>query len=139
VQEGLEDCLTHMLADFGLAAPFEDLPADVRTLARMALRQLCRRLPRGHGPRIGSDCQIQVLNSLFFRNKGAYVVGRLINHGEVHPFSLAILHRPSGHLYIDALLHTTDDLSTLFSFTRAYFLVDMEAPSAYVDFLSSLL
>ncbi|MCF3793176.1 isocitrate dehydrogenase kinase/phosphatase AceK regulatory subunit, partial [Salmonella enterica] len=38
----------------------------------------------------------------------------------------------------DALLHTSDDLSTLFSFTRAYFLVDMEASAAYVDFLSSL-
>lgn len=138
-EEGLEASLTSMLADFGLAAPFADLPRDVRTLARMAVRQLCRRLPRGYGSRIGSDCQIQVLNSLFFRNKGAYVVGRLINQGEVLPFSIAILHRPSGHLYIDALLHTTDDLSTLFSFTRAYFLVDMEAPSAYVDFLSSLL
>src|SRR5690606_39815906 len=44
---------------FGLAAPFADLPRDVRTLARMAVRQLCRRLPRGYGSRIGSDCQIQ--------------------------------------------------------------------------------
>jgi isocitrate dehydrogenase kinase/phosphatase len=30
-------------------------------------------------------------------------------------------------------------LATLFSFTRAYFLVDMEAPSAYVEFIRSIL
>src|SRR3546814_9690005 len=47
--EGLENSLIKMVADFGLAAPFADLPADARTLARMALRQLRRLLPRGAG------------------------------------------------------------------------------------------
>src|SRR3546814_20720315 len=37
------------------------------------------------------------------------------------------------------MLRGADDLSTLFSFTRAYFLVDMETPAAVVSFLSSLL
>ncbi|WP_237173849.1 bifunctional isocitrate dehydrogenase kinase/phosphatase [Paracandidimonas lactea] len=137
-REGLQASLIRMLADFGLAAPFADLPADARALARMAVRQLRERLPRGGSPRLGDDCQIQVLNSLFFRNKGAYVVGRLINQGAIHPFAIALLHTPSGHVYVDALLHTADDLSTLFSFTRAYFLVDMETPAEYVSFLNSL-
>src|SRR3546814_7559197 len=34
---------------------------------------------------------------------------------------------------------SSDLLSTLFSFTRAYFLVDMETPAAYVHFLTTLL
>src|SRR3546814_20400734 len=34
---------------------------------------------------------------------------------------------------------SSDLLSTLFSFTRAYFLVDMETPVAYVHFLNTLL
>lgn len=138
-QEGLEESLLKLLADFGLAAPFADLPADTRALARMALRQLRADLPRGAGPRIAPDCQIHVLNSLFFRNKGAYAVGRLVNQGTVHPFAIALLHTPSGHVRVDALLHSSDDLSTLFSFTRAYFLVDMETPAAYVHFLNTLL
>src|SRR3546814_9461218 len=75
--EGLENSLIKMVADFGLAAPFADLPADARTLARMALRQLRRLLPRGAGQRIAPDCPIHELNSLFFRNKGASIVGRL--------------------------------------------------------------
>lgn len=141
VTQGLEPALLQMLADFGLAAPYADLPADVHRLARMAVRQLRLSTQRSKGfdRRIGADCQIHVLNSLFYRNKGAYVVGRLINQGTTHPFSIALLRDASGHVRVDALLHDHDDLGALFSFTRAYFLVDMEAPSAYVSFLSSLL
>jgi isocitrate dehydrogenase kinase/phosphatase len=137
--EGLEKSLVNMVADFGLAAPFADLPADARQVARMAVRQLRQTIPRGSGQRLAPDCQIHVLNSLFFRNKGAYIVGRLVNHAAIFPFAIALLQTPAGHVTLDALLHSSDDLSTLFSFTRAYFLVDMEAPSSYVDFLNTLL
>jgi len=139
ISEGLEASVLRMVADFGLASPFADLPADARKLARMAIRQLRSVIPRETGQRLSPDCQIHVLNSLFFRNKGAYVVGRLINQSAVFPFAIALLHNPAGNIVVDALLHTSDDLSTLFSFTRAYFLVDMEAPSAYVHFLNTLL
>jgi len=137
--EGVQQSLIRMMADFGLAAPFADLPRDIRALTRKAIAQLRAQLPREGGSRIAPDCQIHVLNSLFFRNKGAYVVGRLVNQGAIHPFAIALLRRPSGHVELDALLYTVDDLSTLFSFTRAYFLVDMETPSAYVHFLNTLL
>ncbi|HLS17294.1 MAG TPA: bifunctional isocitrate dehydrogenase kinase/phosphatase [Paenalcaligenes sp.] len=136
---GLLPALHRMVADFGLAAPFVDLPADIRLLARRAVHKLRQRLPYEPGRRIGPDCQIQVLNSLFFRNKGAYIVGRFINYGTIYPFAIALTHTQSGHIEIDALLDDKDDLSTLFSFTRAYFLVDMEIPAAYVGFLKSLL
>lgn len=139
LEQGLLSSLTEMISDFGLASPFSDLPADVRLLARRAVRTLRERLPIDPGLRIGPDCQIQVLNTLFFRNKGAYIVGRFINHTSIHPFAIALVHTPSNHIEIDALLDNADDLSTLFSFTRAYFMVDMEVPSAYVHFLQSLL
>ncbi len=137
--EGPHKTLIKMIADFGLAAPFNDLPADARKALRLAIHQLRRLISKDSGRRIAPDCQVHVLNSLFFRNKGAYVVGRLINQGSIYPFAIALLHTPSGHIRLDALLHTSDDLSTLFSFTRAYFLVDMEAPAAYVHFLNTLL
>ncbi|MGP1613960.1 MAG: isocitrate dehydrogenase kinase/phosphatase AceK regulatory subunit, partial [Pollutimonas bauzanensis] len=93
------------------------------------IHQLRLAIPGGAGLRLAPDCQIHVLNSLFFRNKGAYAVGRLVNQGTIYPFAIALLRTPSGHIQLDALLHTADDLSTLFSFTRAYFLVDMETPA----------
>lgn len=139
LEQGLKNTLTQMISDFGLASPFADLPADIHMLAKRAVHTLRQRLPADPGLRLGPDCQIQVLNTLFFRNKGAYIVGRLINHTTIHPFAIALAHLPSQHIEIDALLDNEDDISTLFSFTRAYFMVDMEVPSAYVHFLRSLL
>jgi isocitrate dehydrogenase kinase/phosphatase len=86
-----------------------------------------------------------VLASLFYRNKGAYLVGKIINGFNETPFALPILHRETpqggstGLLYIDAALFGEDDLLMLFSFARAYFMVDMEVPSAYVQFLRSMM
>jgi isocitrate dehydrogenase kinase/phosphatase len=89
--------------------------------------------------KLRANFQIQVLSSLFFRNKGAYVVGKLINGFNEVPFALPVLHNRSGNLFIDTCLFGEDDLQALFSFARAYFMVDMEIPSAYVQFLRSLM
>ena len=78
---------------------------------------------------------MQVLSSLFFRNKAAYIVGKIINSFRETPFALPLLFNDEGKLYIDTVLQGEDDLLSLFSFARAYFLVDMEIPSAYVHFL----
>src|SRR4030095_10432607 len=48
-------------------------------------------------------------------------------------------HNKAGHFYVDAVLFGEDDLQMLFSFARAYFMVNMEVPSAYVQFLRSLM
>jgi isocitrate dehydrogenase kinase/phosphatase len=80
-----------------------------------------------------------VLNSLFFRNKGAYIIGRLVNDGHEYPFALPILQNERGEIYLDALLTGEDRLLVLFSFARAYFFVDMEVPAGYVSFLRWLM
>ena len=77
--------------------------------------------------------------ALFYRNKGAYVVGKIINGFIELPFALPILHDSAGKFYIDAALFGEEDLQMLFSFARAYFMVDMEVPSAFVQFLRSLM
>ena len=138
-RDGLRKTLIRLVADFGLATPFEDLPRDARLVARLAIRHLNRLIPRASGNRVAPDCQINVLGTLFFRNKGAYIVGRLVNLGSVFPFAIPLVRTPAGQVRLDALLRDEDDLSTLFSFTRAYFLVDMEVPAATVQFLGTLL
>ena len=45
----------------------------------------------------------------------------------------------SGGLYVDGLLTGEDDISNIFSFSRAYFMVDTEVPAAVVDFLRPLM
>ncbi|HZT55179.1 MAG TPA: bifunctional isocitrate dehydrogenase kinase/phosphatase, partial [Burkholderiaceae bacterium] len=143
--------------DFALASPFEDLGRDIDDVLAAVDAQLGEY-------RMRANFQIQVLSSLFYRNKGAYLVGKIINGFNETPFALPILHserpapgrpkaaeRPSGAdaagvlglhdtgLVIDTVLFGEDELLRLFSFARAYFMVAMAVPSAYVQFLRSMM
>ncbi|WP_028115838.1 bifunctional isocitrate dehydrogenase kinase/phosphatase [Ferrimonas senticii] len=82
--------------------------------------------------------RIELLNSVFYRNKGAYLVGRLIGPRGFTSLLLPIRHSDNG-LYIDALLHGSDDLSVVFSFTRAYFMVNTDHPGMLVSYLKQLM
>ena len=129
----LEENIVRAIENFRLLTPFEDLPRD----AGYVLQAFSARLK---DVRIRVNFQIQVLSNLFFRNKGAYIIGKIINGFNEVPFALPVLHtKQGGKLVIDAALFGEDDLLMLFSFARAYFLVDMEIPSAYVQFLRSLM
>ncbi|HJV01805.1 MAG TPA: bifunctional isocitrate dehydrogenase kinase/phosphatase, partial [Burkholderiaceae bacterium] len=83
--------------------------------------------------------QIQVLSSLFYRNKGAYIVGKGINGNRIYPFVVPILYNRKRELVLDTVIFDPTLITVLFSFTRAYFMVDMEVPSAYVHFLRTLM
>lgn len=133
LQDGLRKTLRAIAGSFDLKNPWEDGTRDLRNIVR-ALR---KHFPRP--ARARPDLQIQVLDSLFFRNKGAYVVGRLINAHRELPFAVPILQNERGELYLDALLVGEDQMLVLFSFARAYFFVDMEVPAAYVSFLRWLM
>ena len=128
----LSQMLCGIVLDYGLRLPFEDLPRDVGRVMRAMGDLLQPERPR-------PNYQIQVLSNLFYRNKGAYMVGKIINGFSELPFALPMLHGAPGKLAIDAVLFGEDDLQMLFSFARAYFMVDMEIPSAYVQFLRSLM
>lgn len=82
--------------------------------------------------------RVEVVGQLFYRAKGAYLVGRMFHGVEETPFALAVRHRRTG-LRLGAVLVGEDDMSILFSYTRAAFLVSVEVPSQLVDFLSELL
>lgn len=130
---GLRRALLEMIADFGLKNRFEHLRRDVLRLAR-ALRA---HFPDTWQPT--ASFQVQALGSLCYRNKAAYIVGRVIDGGREYPFVAPILQNSRGELYIDTLLLSPEHIAILFSFTRAYFMVNMEVPSAYVTFLRSLM
>ena len=132
-RDGLRETLLRIVDNFQLQRPFEDLGRDIDAVLA-ALRQQV-----GDGVRLRANFQIQVLSSMFFRNKGGYIIGKIVNGFGETPFALAVLHTPAGQLSIDAALFAEDDLLMLFSFARAYFMVDMEIPSAYVQFLRSLM
>ena len=131
-QATLRETLLRMVDNFQLQREFEDLGRDVDHVLTAMVARL-------GNFRLRANFQVQVLSSLFYRNKGAYLVGKVINGFNELPFALPILHTPRGQLVIDAALFGEDDLQILFSFARAYFMVAMEVPSAYVQFLRSMM
>ena len=128
----MQSTLVRLVQDFGLRVPFVDLERDAAFVAQAMARH------QGDA-KLRANFQLQALSGLFFRNKGCYIVGKLINGFAEVPFALPILHDKAGGLVIDAALFGEDDLLILFSFARAYFMVDMEIPSAYVQFLRSMM
>ena len=131
--DGLRATLRKIATSFDLKNAWENPRRDLRNIVH-ALRQHFPRPTRAH-----PDLQIQVLRSLFFRNKGAYVIGRIINGHQELPFAVPLLQNERGELYADTLLMGEDQLLVLFSFARAYFFVDMEVPAAFVSFLRWLM
>ncbi len=133
LKDGLRKILKNILLNFGLAVPWEDLQRDLRNLVH-ALRPHFPRPARAR-----PSLQIQVFSALFFRNKGAYVVGKILNGNRELPFAVPILRNERGELFLDALLAEQEQLLILFSYARAYFIVDMEVPAACVSFLRTLM
>jgi isocitrate dehydrogenase kinase/phosphatase len=120
--------------DYAWQCPFANLERDVEHVIGAVLRQLGGKLAAAE-----TNLQVQVLHSAFYRNKAAYIVGKTINGDYEYPFVVPVLHDSKGRLYLDAILLDPAQIRTLFSLSRAYFMVDMEVPSAYIKFLSGLM
>lgn len=122
----------HILEYYAFDLPYEDRERDLAYLLRGIREWAVEHTVEGF------PVQLQVLKSVFYRNKAAYVVGRLVQHGKPTPFVMPILHGKKG-LLIDALLLREEEASTIFSYNRAYFLVDVDIVSETVDFLRSIM
>ena len=131
-RDTLHETFLRVVTNFQLDLEFQDLSRDVAAVVRALLRAL-------GDARLRANFQVQVLSSLFYRNKGAYVVGKIVNGFRELPFALPILHGDDGLLLVDTALIGEEDLLLLFSFARAYFMVDMGVPSATVEFLRTLM
>jgi isocitrate dehydrogenase kinase/phosphatase len=82
--------------------------------------------------------ELDLLRSVFYRNKGAYLVGRIRTGREIIPLVLPLLHAERG-IVVDAVLMTSDEASVVFGFSWTYFRVDAPRPRALVDFLGSIM
>ncbi len=131
-QDTLQDTLRQCLHDTPLDLPFDNIERDAQYLTQALYQNLPSSIWQQH-------VQIHIASPLFYRNKGAYLIGRLIDHSTTVPIIMPLLQNKEGLLYVDALLHTENDVTNIFSFTRAYFKADFPVPSALVRFLQSIL
>ncbi|MBU2407322.1 MAG: bifunctional isocitrate dehydrogenase kinase/phosphatase, partial [Gammaproteobacteria bacterium] len=71
-RDTLADTIQQVLEDYGLQGEFADARRDAERVAAAILG-------RFHQVKLRANFQLQVLSSLFYRNKGAYLVGKIIN------------------------------------------------------------
>lgn len=121
-----------LFEDYKFDAPFENAERDIDLITAKILTDLLSKY------QTDKDTRLEVLKSVFFRNKAAYIVGRAFLGGQIHPFVIPFLHDENG-VYADALLLEYNHISSIFTYYRAHFLVDIDIPSEMVRFLKSIL
>jgi isocitrate dehydrogenase kinase/phosphatase len=133
VQTGsLQATIRSILLDYHFAAPYVDLDGDARQVAEAMATELTHAWDTAD-----FDC-IEMLEFVFYRNKAAYLVGRVRNRNRVLPIILPLLNTDEG-IFVDAVLLTEDEASVVFSFTRSYFHVVAEIPGDLVGFLKTIM
>lgn len=119
-----------IFSDRHFTVRFADPAGDAAAVARA----LDARLP-APGDALAA---IEVLDTIFYRDRRAYLVGRAVGQRHSWPLVVALLHRDDG-IRVDAVLTDVDQLSTLFGYSRSYFHADLARVSDTVAFLHSLL
>lgn len=117
--------------DVGFRAQFADLDGDVDRVADEIENRLSE---LGSGPGPG---RLDVASNVFYRGKGAYLVGRAVAGPVTVPMAIALEHDGRG-LYIDAVLLREHEVSVLFSFAHSYFHVEGERTYDLVRFIQEL-
>ncbi len=106
-----------------------DLEADARAIA--AAIQL--RLQAG-----GAMPDIALLDTVFYRERRAYLVGRIDAADGPRPLVVALVNEAEG-VRADAVLTERDQVSMLFGYARSWFHADLERVGDAVAFLHALL
>ncbi len=131
-ERGIIEMMRDIARDLLLELPWQNKDRDIGNV----LRSLAEARPE---IRSTQGLSVEMLRSIFFRNKGAYLVGKLRYRDQFWPIALPLLLDEQRRLYIDTLICDEDELSIMFSFTRAYFMVHTNYAHALVDFLRTLL
>ena len=129
---GILEMVRSIAEDLPLDLPWQDQHRDIDNV----LRSLAEERPEIDGT---DGLEVEMLRPVFYRNKGAYLVGRILYKDQRWPLALPMMLDEKRQLYIDTLICDEDELSVMFSFTRAYFMVHTDYPHALVDFLNDLL
>ena len=134
--QSILDLARMVLRDFSFTMPWQNLERDAKNILRTMVDQRA-------GVLDSEGLRLEILRGVFYRNKGAYLIGRVRypqdSRERLWPLALPLLLDDSGRLYLDALISDEDGPSVMFSFTRAYFMVHTERPCVLVDFLQTLL
>lgn len=111
---------------------FKDLDADIEKVGKQLLNYLFARFGK-----IDID-HVDMIRPIFYRNKGAYIVGKMVKGNVQIPIVVPLIQTKDG-VVVDTVLLTKDEISIVFSFTRSYFFVDTDNPIDLVQFLRPMM
>ncbi len=123
----LVSTIKEILGSYKFNIYYEDVLLDAQLIANRITQEVGTVVPR-----------IEVLKSIFYRNKKAYIIGRICYEYNYVPLAIVLLNHEEG-MKVDAALLTQNEVSIVFSFTRSYFHVEVERPQEMVSFLKSIM
>lgn len=129
----LRGMLEGILDDYAFDVPYADRSGDLQKLEA----QLQASLPDWVCK--DPELAIELFASVLYRNKGAYLLGRLFTRDEQWPLVIPLLHREGVGIVADALITDEAEVSIIFSFTRSYFMVEVPIPAEFIAFLRCIL
>ena len=130
-EHGWETLLGKMLSDLPLRLPWQDRLRDVS--------YIIAQLTETFGDELLRQAHLHIANELFYRNKAAWLVGKIVTPVGTLPFLLPIHRSDDGELFVDACLTGSDEASIVFGFARSYFMVYAPLPAALVEWLREIL
>ncbi|MDB9958533.1 bifunctional isocitrate dehydrogenase kinase/phosphatase [Oceanospirillaceae bacterium] len=131
--KGVVGMVSDILDDYAFDVPYANKRLDVINLVGIIKENTDFRMA------MTDQTRVQILKSVFYRNKGAYLVGQLVNPSHSQPFVIPLLNDEKQGIYTDTLITDSDDVSIIFSFTRSYFMVEAPVPAEFVGFLQHIL
>ncbi|WP_067710165.1 MULTISPECIES: bifunctional isocitrate dehydrogenase kinase/phosphatase [unclassified Erwinia] len=130
-ENGWTSLLEGVLSELPLRLPWQDRARDIAyVVAHLHENFPAQELASG---------RLQVFQELFYRNKAAWLVGKLHLPSGVYAFLLPLHRSEAGELLIDTCLTRKREASIVFGFARAYFMVYAPLPAALVAWLREIL
>jgi isocitrate dehydrogenase kinase/phosphatase len=134
----LPDLLFAALTDLEAGGFTEECWSDLPKAVTLAAMRIEAALPKA---KRDSTVSLEMIATVFYRGRGAYLVGRAVRAGETAfiPLALSLRHDEKAGISLDAVLLGEVDLAILFSYTRAYFQVEVTCPYELVRHLRELM
>jgi isocitrate dehydrogenase kinase/phosphatase len=124
--------IKQMLQYFKYNVPFEDIDRD----AQMIFDEMAPTIIHQKS-NLFLD-RIEILKPVFYRNRGAFVVGRIFYKNWSMPIVIPLLNEEKG-IFVDSVIYIPADISIIFSFTRASFFVYTKYPAQLIDYMKAML
>ena len=131
-QDDSEYIFSAVLEYCRFTVPYENLRGDCLMLAgrvRTRLEELGI---------LGSVLSLEMLTPVFYRDGGAYLIGRLVTAECYLPIAISLRNRQAG-IICDGVLLDEDSISILFSFAHSYFFVTVKHHRKMIEFFQSIM